>query len=131
MITTERILEAVKGSGGYITGIANALKCSRMTIYRRMEAETEIQEAVKDEKEFQIDFVEGQLMGLIRGDVAFQNPDGTTAYRTPPNPTAIIFYLKTQGKGRGYVERQELTGADGKDIITDLSFVIVDSKEDE
>jgi hypothetical protein len=29
------------------------------------------------------------------------------------NVTAIIFYLKTQAKDRGYVERQELTGADG------------------
>ena len=28
----------------------------------------------------------------------------------------ILFYLKTKGKSRGYVERQELTGSDGKPI---------------
>jgi len=33
------------------------------------------------------------------------------------NPTMIIFYLKTQAKDRGYVERQEVTGADGGAVM--------------
>lgn len=31
--------------------------------------------------------------------------------------TMLIFYAKTKMKDRGYVERQEVTGADGKNLI--------------
>ena len=50
--------------------------------------------------------VEGQLLSQIRRG----------------NITAIIFFLKTKAKHRGYVERHEYTGKDGKDIVINLSW---------
>lgn len=38
------------------------------------------------------------------------------------NTTAIIFFLKTQGRQRGYIERQELTGADGERLSVTLTW---------
>jgi len=41
---------------------------------------------------------------------------------------ATIFYLKTKGKKRGYIERQEITGADG--VPTNFKIEIIDKTED-
>lgn len=38
------------------------------------------------------------------------------------NTVAMIFFLKTQGKKRGWVERQEITGADGEAMKHTISF---------
>jgi hypothetical protein len=38
------------------------------------------------------------------------------------NVAAIIFYLKTQCKDRGYVERQEITGADAGPITIKVVY---------
>lgn len=37
-------------------------------------------------------------------------------------PWALQFVLKTKGKKRGYVERTELTGADGTELIKTVGF---------
>ena len=58
-------------------------------------------EAYNEIKELAIDFAESHLHQLIaKGDVA-----------------STIFFLKTKGKGRGYVERTEITGSEGAPII--------------
>ena len=54
-----------------------------------------------EERETLIDFAENQLFQQVK--------DG--------NITAIIFTLKTIGKSRGYVERQEVTGAEGGAVL--------------
>lgn len=43
---------------------------------------------------------------------------------------AVCFYLKTKGKRRGYIERQEFSGPDGKPVETrtEIVFTYDDSK---
>ena len=90
--TAEQCIEATKGSRGFVTTIANRLGCSRTYVYQLARKFSTFQQAIDDEREGNKDFVEGKLMKAINDD----------------NITAIIFYLKTQAKDRGYVEKQEL-----------------------
>lgn len=99
-ITLIEALAAVAGSGGNHTTIAQRLNCSRTNISKLKNKWARLAEAIDEAKEARTDWVESQLDERIAA--------GDT--------TAMIFYLKTQGKRRGYVERQEITGAGGGSI---------------
>jgi len=99
------IIDAVKQSeNGLPSEVADILECCDATVYNYRNKYPAIQEAFASKKERRKDFVEGELYKQIkRGNIA-----------------AIIFYLKTQAKDRGYVERQEVTGAEGSHIVVRL-----------
>ena len=84
---------------------------TRQSYYNWMENDPAFAEEVEAIRQEQIDTVESALLNKIEG--------GDT--------TAVIFYLKTKGKERGYSERTELTGRDGKDLIPDIRIEIVDA----
>ena len=86
------MIQTLEKSLGVVTTACKKVGISRQTHYRWMEEDKDYKQAVEDIKNVTIDFVESQLHMQIK--------DGNTA--------ATIFYLKTQGKNRGYVERQEL-----------------------
>jgi len=97
----DQFIKAIENSGGYVSLIADRVGCHISTVYEWKEKDGDIAEAIRREKIRQVDFAEGKLQSLIKKE----------------NPTAIIFYLKTQGKDRGYVERQEVTGSDGNPLF--------------
>ena len=105
-LTAKKMSEAIRESSGFISKAASLCHVSRQTFYRNMEKYPSVKQELEDVREARHDFVENQLLKLIK-DL---------------NPTAIIFYLKTQCKQRGYVERQEVTGTDG----SPLQFVQVE-----
>jgi DNA invertase Pin-like site-specific DNA recombinase len=89
-VTVAQVIEAID-EYGFITQSARALGISRRHLHRLINKHPTIKEAVEDAKERMKDLAESKLkQGIEEG-----------------NPTLIIFYLKTQAKDRGYIERQE------------------------
>ena len=97
---TSVIEKAIVKAFGNLSTAARSLQVDRVTLYKWIEQEG-LAQAVIEGRNTRLDFVESKLDQKIDG--------GDT--------TAIIFFLKTQGKSRGYVERQEVTGADGKKLF--------------
>ena len=103
--TAQRIIDAVRESNGLLTLVAKKAGLGYTTIWRYTQDYPSVKQAVIEAKERMLDFAEGKLYEKIKeGD-----------------NVAIIFYLKTQGKGRGYIERQEVTGEGGKPIKYEIN----------
>jgi len=118
-ITTEArkkaMLEALKVSFGIIAHAAQQVGINRTTHYLWIESDPEYKAAVADLKEYKKDFIESKLIKLIN--------EGDTA--------ATIFAAKTQLKDRGYVERSEITGADGGPVeMAAIAINIVQPKNE-
>ena len=86
------MLDSLEKSLGVVTTACKSVGISRQTHYQWMQEDEEYKKAVEDLNDVAIDFAESQLHKQIK--------DG--------NSTATIFYLKTKGKKRGYIERQEV-----------------------
>ncbi len=95
--TADEVAAALKDARGFVSVAARRLGCSDSTVRSYVERYATCKQAVTDAREAMIDLAEGKLYANIN--------DGDN--------TAIIFFLKTQAKDRGYVERVEQTGADG------------------
>ena len=86
------MLDALEKSLGVVTAACKSVGIARQTHYQWMQDDPEYKNAVNELSDVALDFAESQLHKQIK--------DG--------NSTATIFYLKTKGKKRGYVERQEV-----------------------
>lgn len=86
-ITT--IKKAILGSKGMVQVVADRLGCEWHTAKRYIEQYEETKIAFQNENESMIDFAESKLFQAISEE----------------DLTAIIFYLKTKGKNRGYIEK--------------------------
>ena len=111
--TAARIIEAVRDSHGLLTLAAKKAGVSYWTVWDYANNYPSVAEAVREAKEGMLDVAEGQLYKAIANSEAW----------------AICFYLKTQGKARGYTERQEVTGADGGAVKYEISVTDSDTKD--
>jgi len=100
-IKKESILKALEKSLGVVTVACKSVDVPRSTYYKWLNEDEEFANAVKDIENIALDFGESQLHKQIG--------DGNTS--------ATIFFLKTKGKKRGYVERSELDLSSGDEPI--------------
>tara|TARA_R100001163_G_scaffold4987_1_gene6182 strand:- start:29 stop:382 length:354 start_codon:yes stop_codon:yes gene_type:complete len=91
-IKKESMLKALESSLGVVTVACKSADVPRSTYYKWLKEDEDFSKAVKEIENIALDFAESQLHTQMK--------DGNTS--------ATIFYLKTKGKKRGYVERQEL-----------------------
>jgi hypothetical protein len=97
-IHKKAMIEALEKSLGVVTSACKSVDIARQTHYEWMKEDEEYKAAVDSIADVAIDFAESQLHKQIK--------EG--------NSTATIFFLKTKGKKRGYVERQEIDAVGGK-----------------
>nr|AKH47390.1 hypothetical protein [uncultured marine virus] len=86
------LLEALEKSLGVVTTACKIVDCNRSTFYKYYNNDSKFRESVDELQNLTLDFAESQLHKQIK--------EGNT--------TATIFYLKTKGKRRGYIERKEV-----------------------
>ena len=111
-IKKESILKSLEKNLGVVTLSCRKADIPRSTFYKWINEDEEFAKKVKEIENVALDFAESELFKQIQ--------KGT--------PASTIFYLKTKGKKRGYIERQEITGADG--MPTNFQIEIIDKTED-
>ena len=107
----DAMIQALTVSLGNVTEASAAVGMSRETHYAWLKDDPEYSAAVASLKNVALDFAESQLKKLMEGAErqALTHDGEIVTIKDAPNTSAIIFYLKTQGKGRGYIERSELS----------------------
>lgn len=104
------MIEALEKSLGVVTTACKSVGIGRTTHYDWLEQDPEYKKQVESIDDIAVDFAESQLHKQIK--------DGST--------TATIFYLKTKGKDRGYVERNEVHNSgrlEVKNVVLDQSDI--------
>ena len=109
----KELIKAMEQCHGVVSDACLSVGVSRVTYYDYYKNDPNFKESVDQVESTVLDYVEGKLFKLIdKGDVA-----------------STLFYLKTKGKKRGYIERNEITGADGKDINPIIKIEIINNAD--
>jgi len=103
------MFEALQDQLGVITAAAKQTGISRRTHYRWLKADENYKFWIEQLPDLCLDFAENALFKNMK--------EGKTA--------EIIFYLKTKGKNRGYIEKSEL------DIKDERTRIIIEKADDD
>lgn len=85
----EQIEKSLRANGGFISKTAKSLNVNYQAIWDRIQRSSKLKQSYEEIKESYLDLAESALLVKIRdGDLG-----------------AICFFLKCQGKKRGYIEK--------------------------
>lgn len=109
-ITKQKFIEAMKGSAGIITVIANRVGVTRKAIYEYLVKNPDLNELLISERESVLDMAESKLLNKLNAGEDW----------------AIKFYLTTIGRKRGYIDRPDVNI---QNVKQDIQVNIVMSEE--
>jgi hypothetical protein len=110
-IHKKQFVDALEKTLGNISLACKMVNLHRSTFYEWCKTDIEFKASVEDINEIALDFAESELQKQIK--------NGSTA--------ATIFYLKTKGKKRGYIERIEQDFRGGLENKLEISIVRTDT----
>lgn len=113
-IKKKEMITALEKELGIVTAACKRTGISRKTHYNWLEQDPRYAEKVAEMPERTLDFVENALFKNIKAGV----------------PSAQIFYLKTKGKRRGFVEKQEIEHMGKLDNKFEVEIIEVLKEED-
>jgi uncharacterized membrane protein YcaP (DUF421 family) len=87
----KQLENAILKANGLISVAAKILNCDNKTIYNYIDKYPTLKDTLQEARNKTLDLAENKLFELIN----------------EKDKTAIIFFLKTIGRGRGYIERFE------------------------
>jgi len=102
--TDDVLIQMIEQKAGLVRPISEALGVAPRTVRGWREKSKKIASAFVEVRDGLLDLAESKLLQGIRS--------GNTA--------CVIFYLKTQGKARGYIERQEVESVENVNVRAEL-----------
>ena len=102
----QKLLKSMIKCLGNVTNACKKTGLSRETYYSYLDNDKKFKQQIQDISDIRLDHVESKLDKLIDND----------------DPKAIMFFLKTKGKTRGYIERTEVDANVRDDRLTGKHF---------
>jgi len=112
--TNAQIAAALRKSKGAIFVAARQLGCDVSTIHRRLARSKLLARVLEAERGEFVDTAELKLYSAVLAG----------------EPWAVAMVLKTLGKSRGYVERQEFGSTPGAEPVREIHEIVVHTREE-
>lgn len=107
-LNVELVQRQLVASTGNVSHAARVLGVTRNTLYDYIRRYPELAEILSDTRESIVDAAENALLSAVIDKQSW----------------AVCFTLKTIGRHRGYVERQEITGSAGEPLLQPVADAI-------